>query len=117
MDTPFGKLRPLIVEPLEFRKGTPLDTDGPAFWRMPSGSGSGREGFRIGGGGGADPFMEGPDLTGGWILLSMTTYFWSFEAEKERVVPGFTLAATERGTLKSTGLDWGPLWGRTKIET
>ena len=28
--------------------------------------------------------------TGGWSLLSMTVYFWSVLAEKERVVPTLT---------------------------
>lgn len=47
-------------------------------------------------------------LTGGCILLSITTYFWSFEAENDKVVPVFTFKATFLGTLSNTGLAWGP---------
>lgn len=42
--------------------------------------------------------------TGGCILLSITVYFCSLLAEKERVVPIFTLSATWRGTLRRTAL-------------
>ena len=45
----------------------------------------------------------------------MTVYFWSVLAEKERVVPVFTLSATLRGTLRRTGLP--PPEGRTSMET
>ena len=53
--------------------------------------------------------------TGGWILLLMTTYFWSLDAEKDKVVPFLTLRAIFRGTFNKTGLP--PLWGLTRIET
>ena len=53
--------------------------------------------------------------TGGWSLLSMTVYFWSVLAEKESVVPVFTLSATFRGTLRRTGLP--PPEGLTRMET
>ena len=49
----------------------------------------------------------GPPLrvpTGGCILESITMYFWSLEAEKERVVPTLTFMATFRGTFSKTGL-------------
>ena len=55
-------------------------------------------------------------LTGGWILLLMTTYFWSLdEAENDNVVPFLTFVATFRGTFNRTGFP--PFWGRTRIET
>lgn len=53
--------------------------------------------------------------TGGCSLLSITVYFWSVLAEKERVVPTLTLVATLRGTLSSTALP--PVLGRTRMET
>ena len=56
-------------------------------------------------------------LTGGWILLSMTVYFWSLDAEKESVVPALTFSATFRGTLSKTGLLPGFLADLTRIET
>ena len=51
--------------------------------------------------------VAGPPLrvpTGGCILESITMYFWSLEAEKERVVPTLTFRATFRGTFSKTGL-------------
>ena len=48
-------------------------------------------------------------------MLLKTTYFWSLDAENDRVVPIFTFTATFLGTLSSTGFP--PFCGRTKIET
>ena len=45
----------------------------------------------------------------------MTVYFWSVEAENERVVPIFTLRATFLGTFSSTALP--PAEGLTNIDT
>ena len=53
--------------------------------------------------------------TGGWSLLSITVYFWSVLAEKDRVVPTLTLRATLRGTLRRTALP--PAEGFTRIDT
>ena len=53
--------------------------------------------------------------TGGCSLLSITVYFWSVLAEKERVVPTLTLVATLRGTLSSTAFP--PVLGLTRIDT
>jgi len=47
--------------------------------------------------------------------LSMTVYFWSVLAEKERVVPTLTLSATFLGTLRRTALP--PPEGLTRMET
>ena len=53
--------------------------------------------------------------TGGCSLLSITVYFWSVLAEKERVVPTLTLVATLRGTLSRTAFP--PVLGRTRMDT
>ena len=53
--------------------------------------------------------------TGGCILLSITVYFWSLLAEKDKVVPTFTFNATDLGTLSRTALP--PPAGLTSMET
>ena len=51
-------------------------------------------------------------------MLSITTYFWSLEAEKERVVPVLTFKATFLGTLSKTGFVLFPLFCCfTRIDT
>lgn len=68
--------------------------------------------------GGLDTLLLLAALTGGWILLSITVYFWSLEAENDSVVPGLTLSATLRGTLSKTFFVLAPpLRGLTKIDT
>ena len=58
------------------------------------------------------------DDSDGWILLSITTYFWSFEAENESVVPVLTFKATFLGTLSNTGFVLLPLFCCfTRIDT
>ena len=59
-----------------------------------------------------------PVPTGGWILESITTYLWSLDAEKDKVVPTLTFKATFLGTFSSTGLEFeAACWGRTRMAT